>query len=72
MTATSSNFAVYVLAEIECGIIRAKLWQNDLTTIGIALRSGFIDSENALEHLADCGALRLIATSSAITNVSTS
>jgi hypothetical protein len=59
--AASSGFAGYLLAEIECGIIRAKLWQNDLTAIGIALKSDLISADDAIEHLADCGALRLIA-----------
>ena len=65
MTAPSSSFTDYLLAEIECGIIRARLWQNDLTAIGLALRTGLIDIDNALDHLADCGALRVIALSSA-------
>jgi hypothetical protein len=73
MTAESSSFIDYLLAEIECGIVRAKLWQNDLAAIGIALRAGLVDVDNALDHLAGCGALRLIALSSdAITSVSTS
>ena len=60
MSESSSDFAIYLLAEIECGIIRAKLWQNDLTAIGIALRTGLVDVDNALDHLAWCDALRLM------------
>jgi hypothetical protein len=64
MTASSSNFADYLLAEMRCAAIRAKLWQNDITAIGLALKANFIDADNALAHLADCGALRLVAPSS--------
>lgn len=65
MSESSSDFAIYLLAEIECEIIRAKLWQNDLTAIGLALRTGLTDTGSALDHLARCGALRLIAPPSA-------
>ena len=64
MTEPSSNYVDYLLAEIRCAVLRAKLWQNDLVAIGIALKGGFISADNALEHLADCGALRLVAPSS--------
>jgi hypothetical protein len=65
MSAESSSYGDYVLAEIRCAVIRATLWQNDLTAIGIAL-NGLIDPDNALEHLAHYGALRLVAPSSAL------
>ena len=72
-TESSSDFAAYLLAEIECGILRAKVWQNDLAAIGIAVRTGLIDTDHALDHLAGCGALRLIAwPSAAITSPATS
>jgi hypothetical protein len=64
MTITSSAFADYVLAELRCAALRAKLWQNDITAIGLALKGNFIDPDNALAHLHDCGALRLVAPSS--------
>ena len=66
MTNPSSGFREYLLAEIRCAAIRAKLMANDLTAIGIALRAGLIDPDNALEHLADCNVLRLVAPSSSI------
>ena len=61
----STTYKNYVLAEIKCAILRARLLSNDLLTIGIALKAGAIDADAAIEHLADCGALRLIAPSSA-------
>jgi hypothetical protein len=66
VTEPSSGYTEYLLAEIRAAILRAKLWQNDLVAIGIALKGGFIDPDNALEHLHDCGALRLVAPSSSI------
>lgn len=62
-TAGSNNYVDYLLAEVRCAVIRAKLWQNDLTAIGIALKAGLIDPDSAIEHLADCDALRLVAPS---------
>lgn len=71
MSAELSSYTEYLIAEIRCAIVRAKVLQNDLTAIGIALRGGFISADSAVEHLADCGALRLVAPSSAITFAST-
>jgi hypothetical protein len=71
MTELSSSFTEYLLAEIRCAVIRDKLWQNDLAAIGIALKAGFISADDALAHLADCDALRLVAASSSVTLVST-
>jgi hypothetical protein len=63
-----SDYSDYVLAEIRCAVLRAKLLQNDLTAIGLALKDGFIGADAAVEHLWDSGALRMLAPpSSAIT-----
>lgn len=64
MTGPSSAFTEYLLAEIRCAVIRAKLIANDLTAVGLALKAGFINADDALEHLHDCGVLRLVAPSS--------
>jgi hypothetical protein len=71
MSECSSGFTEYLLAEIRCAVIRAKLMANDLTAIGIALKGGLISADNALTHLADCDALRLVASSSITTLVPT-
>jgi len=68
--ASSVGYRDYVLAEIRCAVLRAKLLQNDLVAIGIALRGGFIDANGAIEQLWNCDALRLIATSSTLTGAS--
>jgi hypothetical protein len=61
---SSSNFADHLVAELRCAALRAKLLHNEIVAIGTALRAGLIDPDNALAHLAHCGALRLVAPSS--------
>jgi hypothetical protein len=64
MTDTSSGFTGYLIAELRCAALRAKLWQNDITAIALALKGGLISADSAVEHLRDCGVLRLVAPSS--------
>jgi hypothetical protein len=51
------NRIEYFLAELRCAALRARLAACDIDAIGIALRSGMIDADLALEWLLDCGAL---------------
>lgn len=64
MTDPSSTFADYLIAELRCAALRAKLLHNDIVAIGLALKGHFIDADSAIGHLSDCGALRLVALSS--------
>jgi hypothetical protein len=50
----------YLIAELRCASLRARLWQADITSIGIALKAGWISPEEAVELLADCDCLQLI------------
>jgi len=50
----------YLLAELRCASLRARLWQADITSIGITLKAGWISPEEAVELLADCDCLQLI------------
>jgi hypothetical protein len=50
----------YLLAELRCASLRARLWQSDIDAVGLALRAGLIEPEQALELLADCDTLQLI------------
>jgi hypothetical protein len=50
----------YLLAELQCAVMRARLWQADIEAVGIALKGGLIDPDQALEILADCDALHLV------------
>ena len=51
----------YLLAELRCAVLRARLWQADIEAVGLALRCGLIEPEQALELLHDCDALYLVA-----------
>jgi hypothetical protein len=51
----------YLLSELRCAALRARLWQADIDTIGLALKGGFISPDQAVEHLHDCGVLHLLA-----------
>jgi hypothetical protein len=51
------NRVDYVLAELRCAALRARLAACDIDTIGIALRSGLIDADTALKWVQECDAL---------------
>jgi hypothetical protein len=51
----------YLLAELRCASLRARLWQTDIDAVGLALKAGLIEPEQALELLADCDCLQLIS-----------
>jgi hypothetical protein len=48
----------YLLAELRCASLRAQLWAAEIDAVGVALESGLIDPERALELLRDRGALQ--------------
>ena len=50
----------YLLAELRCASLRARLWVADIEAVGIALKGGLIHPEQALELLHDCDALHLV------------
>ena len=54
----------YLLAELRCAALRARLWQADIERIGLALKTGWITPEQAVEALADCDCLQLVGGSS--------
>jgi hypothetical protein len=51
----------YLLAELRPAALRARLWQADIDAVGLALKAGLISPDQAVEHLSDCGLLRLLA-----------
>jgi len=55
------NRREYLLAELRCAVLRAKLQQHDIAAVGLALKSGLIEPEQALELLRDCDCLQLIS-----------
>jgi hypothetical protein len=50
----------YLLLELRCASLRACLLQSNFDAIGLALKAGLISPDEAVEHLADCGVLRLV------------
>jgi hypothetical protein len=50
----------YLLAELRCASLRARLWQADIDAVGLALKATLIEPEQALELLRDCDCLQLI------------
>jgi hypothetical protein len=50
----------YLLAELRAAALRTRLWQADIDTVGLALKAGLISSDQAVEHLSDCGLLRFL------------
>jgi len=58
-----SNYVLrrdYLLAELRCASLRARLWQADIDAVAMALKAGWITPEQAVEALAEGDALRLI------------
>jgi len=51
----------YLLQELRCASLRARLWQADIDAVGLALKGGLVTPDQALEMLADCDCLHLIA-----------
>jgi hypothetical protein len=50
----------YLLAELRCASLRARLWQADINAVGLALKAGLVEPDQALELLHDCNCLQLI------------
>jgi hypothetical protein len=57
---SSADQRDYLLAELRCAVLRAKLWQQDIEAVGLALKGGLIDPDQALDLLHDCDALDLV------------
>jgi hypothetical protein len=50
----------YLLAEIRCATLRARLAANDLDAIGLALKGGLITPFQALQHIEEVDAFRFL------------
>jgi hypothetical protein len=51
----------YLIAELRCASLRARLQVHDIDAVSMALKGGLIEPEQALELLADCDCLQLIS-----------
>jgi hypothetical protein len=54
------NHTEYLLAELRCASLRARLLQQDIDAVGSALRGGLITPDQAVGLLADCDVLHLV------------
>jgi hypothetical protein len=51
----------YLMAELRCASLRARLWQADIDAVGMALKAGLVEPEQALELLHERDCLHLIS-----------
>ena len=63
-SATSSDLIALLLSRMRVGVMRARLLENEILATGISLKSGLLDPDHAVSHLADVGALHLCGLSS--------
>jgi hypothetical protein len=59
-TTTTDDLVPYLLAEIRCATLRARLAANDLNAIGLALKGGLITPYQALTHIEETDAFRFL------------
>jgi hypothetical protein len=55
MTEASSAFANFLLAQIRVASARARLFVNEVDTIGVALTGRLIDTDTAVAQMAELG-----------------
>jgi hypothetical protein len=60
MNRSGMNRIEYLLAELRCASLRARLQAGDIDAVGMALKAGLVEPEQALELLTDCDCLQLI------------
>jgi hypothetical protein len=50
---THCDYTAYLLVELRCASLRARLTACEVDSVGIALRAGWIDADAAIKWLAD-------------------
>src|SRR5437763_643417 len=58
----SADLIEYLLAEFRCAVQRARLAQQDLIAIGLALKGGLITPYQAVMHIGETDAFRFLGT----------
>jgi hypothetical protein len=56
----AQNYHEYIIQELRCASLRARLAQADIESVGIALRDGLINEDQAIDILSDCDCLQYI------------
>ena len=54
------DLRTYLLAEIRCATLRARLAASDLDAIGLALKGGLITPFQAIQHIEEADAFRFL------------
>ena len=55
-TTLSSTFHDFTVRQLRVAFLRAGIIKNEIAAMGIALKAGLIDPENAISHLIEIGA----------------
>ena len=63
-TAPSSGFTDFVIRRLRYARIQTRLALNQIDTVGVALKAGLLDGEDALAMLSEARLLHLIEASS--------
>lgn len=56
----SDDHREFVLSSLRVGSMRAKLYETEINSIGVALKGGLIDCETAMEWIKEIGATELV------------
>jgi hypothetical protein len=56
----NGTFRDFVLAQLKCAGLRARLMTAEIDSIGVALRGDFIDTDDAIAWLNECGGLQFL------------
>ena len=54
------NYIDYLLGELRCASLRARIAAHDIDAIGLALKGGLISPDQAVDLLDECDAIRLL------------
>ena len=54
------NYTEYLLAEMRCAALRARIVAHDIDAIGVALKGGLVTADQAVDLLTECDAIRLV------------
>jgi hypothetical protein len=60
---TPRDFREFLLAELKCAALRARLVTAEIDSIGCALRGNFITPDDAIAWLDESGALQFLSSS---------
>ena len=54
------NYTEYLIAELRCAALRARIVAHAIDAIGLALKGGLVTPDQAVDLLNECDAIRLV------------